>query len=262
MPDPKALISHPAFHQLANDYPDTNRDKVLLLTELQVAIAEDYQTAVVLLITAVGLVLLIACGNVASLLLARGTARRPELCVRAALGASPSRMVRQLLTESMVTATAGGALGTALAVWFQRLILHVVPVDVPGTEGLGVSWSMLAFALVVSVATGLLFGVLHAVQAARLKIVSKVRSGAGTTDARGQRFHSCLVVAQVAVSLILLIGSGLLLRSFATLRARQRITSHFGTPIHPVWLRCSSVIYLDIIHSSRLARRAPRRPKM
>jgi putative ABC transport system permease protein len=127
-------------------------------------------------------------------------------------------MVRQLLTESMVTAIAGGALGTALAIWFQRLILHVIPVNTPGMEQLGVTWSMLAFALAASVTTGLLFGVLPAVQASRMNIVSNVRPGAGTTDVRGQRFHSCLVVAQVAVSLILLIGSGLLLGSFAALR--------------------------------------------
>jgi predicted permease len=205
--------------QLASEYPETNRDKKLLLTELQVAFAEDYQTTVVLLMAAVGLVLLIACGNVASLLLARGAARRSELNVRAALGASSSRIVRQLLTESMVTATAGGTLGMALAIWFQRLMLHVVPADVPGLENLGISWTMLVFALVVSVSTGLLFGVLPALQSARVNIVDNVKSGARTTDSRGQRFQGSLVVAQVAVSIILLIGSGLLLRSFATLNA-------------------------------------------
>ncbi|MFC1640309.1 ABC transporter permease [Gemmatimonadota bacterium] len=205
--------------QLAAEYPDTNRDKTLLLTELQVAFAEDYQTTVVLLMAAVGLVLLIACGNVASLLLARGAARRSEINVRAALGASSSRIVRQLLTESMVMATTGGALGMALAIWSQRLILQVVPVDAPGMEDLGISWPMLAFALLVSMASGLLFGVLPAIQSTQMNIADTVKSGARTTDARGQRFQSTLVVAQVAVSVILLIGSGLLLRSFATLSA-------------------------------------------
>jgi len=204
--------------QLAADFPDTNRYKELLLTELQVAMAEDYQTAVVLLMATVGIVLLIACGNVASLLLARGATRRTELCVRAAVGATPSRIARQLFTESAVTATVAGALGTVLAVIFQRLIPFVVPVDVPGIENLGLSWSMLAFALMVSATAGVVFGILPAVQAARQTIVSNVRSGGRTIGARGQRFQSCLVVAQVAVSMILLIGSGLLLKSLVALR--------------------------------------------
>jgi putative ABC transport system permease protein len=204
--------------QLAGEYPETNRDKALLLTELHEALAEDYRMSVLLLMGAVGLVLLIACGNVASLLLARGSARRQELSIRAALGASGPRLLRQLLTESAVTAAAAGVLGTVAAIWLQRLILEFMPIDIPGMQGLGISGSMLGFAVILSATTGLLFGALPAMRAARVNVVEDIRSGSRNTDSRGSRFRSALVIAQVAVSVILLIGSGLLIRSFATLR--------------------------------------------
>ena len=204
--------------QLASEYPETNRDKALLLTELHEALAEDYRTSVLLLMAAVGLVLLIACGNVGSLLLARGSVRRPELSIRAALGASGSRLMRQLLTESVVTAVGAGILGTVLAVWFQKLILQFMPIDIPGMESQGISSSMLGFALVLTCATGLLFGILPALRAAQTNVVEDIKSSTRTTDSGGSRFRSALVIVQVAVSVILLIGSGLLIRSFASLR--------------------------------------------
>ena len=204
---------------LARDYPDTNRDKVLLLTALHAVLAEGFRPAAILLMAAVCLVLLIACGNVASLLLARGMARRTELRVRAALGASPWRMARQLLTESVLLAAAAGLLGIGLAAGAQRALRYFVSAGVPGVRELGFSWPMLAFALLLSAATGLIFGALPAVQAVRTGIVSSDRSGGRAVDVRSQRCHNGLVVAQVAVSVVLLIGSGLLLRSLARLRA-------------------------------------------
>jgi predicted permease len=212
--------------QLAAEYPETNRDKALLLTNLHEAMVEDHRNSVLLLMAAVGLVLLIACGNVASLLLARGSVRRSEMSIRAALGASAPRLVRQLLTESVVTAATAGIVGTVLAIWLQKLILRFMPMDLPGMSELGISGSMLAFALVLSVTTGLLFGILPALRGARGNVIEDIKSSARTTDSVGSRFRSGLVIAQVAVSVILLIGSGLLIRSFASLK---RVNPGFET---------------------------------
>ncbi len=204
--------------QLASEYPETNRDKALLLTGLHETLVEEYKTSLFLLMAAVGLVLLIACGNVAGLLLARGSNRRSEMSIRAALGASTARLMRQLLTESFVTAAAAGVLGIALALGFQRLVLQFLPMDLPGMDRLGVSGSMLSFAVLLSTVTGLVFGILPAVRAARPNVVEDIKSGARATDSAGSRFRSALVVTQVAISVILLVGSGLLIRSFASLR--------------------------------------------
>jgi predicted permease len=203
--------------QLAAEYPETNRTKALLLSELQDFLVEDYRTALFLLMGTVGLVLLIACGNVAGLLLARGSARRTELSVRAAIGASGSRLVRQLLTESVALALAAGIAGTVLAVWLERGFIHLLSIDVPGTAAAGISGSVLVFALAISLATGLVFGIAPAFRAAGGNLVEDLKSGGRTTDAGGSRFRGGLVVAQVAISIVLLVGAGLLIRSFATL---------------------------------------------
>jgi putative ABC transport system permease protein len=205
--------------QLEMQYPETNKGKALLLTDLREFLVKDFRPSLMILMGAVGLVLLIACGNAASLLLARGSRRRRELSVRAAMGASRARLVRQLLTESVVTAIAAGIIGTVLSVDIQRMVYSFLPMDSVGSLEAGVPISALCFALLLSVVTGVLFGAFPALRAARGNVVESLKAGSSMTDAGGARFQSGLVVTQVALSIILLIGSGLLIRSFARLQS-------------------------------------------
>ncbi len=205
--------------RLAEAYPESNETKGLLLTGLQEALLESYRPSLLMLMGAVVLVLLIACGNVASLLLARASTRRTEVAVRAAMGASASRIARQLFTESMVTALGAGVLGTVLALWFQGMILSFVDIGELGITEIGMSAPMLAFALALSLVTALVFGGMPALSGTRVDLVDDLK-GAGKMSAGrgGTRMRSTLVIAQVALSIVLLIGSGLLIRSFARLR--------------------------------------------
>ena len=205
--------------RLEKDYPDSNRNKGLLLTKLQDAMAENSRLGILVLMAAIAAVLLIACANVASLLLARGLARRRELAIRAALGASRLRLVRQLLTESVAAAIAAGILGLLLAMWLQRLILAYLPLQVPVGGGSRLSGPLLLFALGLTLATGLLFGIAPALRGAGAEVLQDLRIGARTADSpRGAKFRSVLVVVQVAISVVLLVCSGLLIRSFTRLR--------------------------------------------
>ncbi len=201
--------------QLEAQYPDSNTGKALLLTDMREAVVESYRSSLLLLMGAVAFVLLIACGNVAGLLLARGSARRAELSLRAALGASGPRLMRQLLTESMVLALIGGTAGTFSAGWLQDLLVRPVSLGLPNTLSAELSGTALSFALVISLATGIVFGAIPALRLARGDVAEDLKSGARTTDAGGARFRSGLVVVQVAITITLLIGTGLLIRSFA-----------------------------------------------
>jgi predicted permease len=209
--------------QLFKEWPQQwtnvrNQSRVIsLLPEGQARILPDLRTPVVifmsLLMTVVGLVLLIACANVANLLLARATARRKEIAVRLSLGASRGRLIRQLITESLSLSLLGGVAGLLIGVWGTDLLMAFKPpAPVPIEIDLGADWRVLGFTFGLSLLTGVLFGLAPALAASRPDLVASLKDEAGGATGRG-RLRGALVIAQVALSLMLLVCSGLFIRS-------------------------------------------------
>ena len=205
--------------RLQHDAPDTNRNLGMYAVPLLDDYLGDTGLALVLLAAAVGVVLLIACGNVANLLLARAADRIRETATRAALGAGRGRLIRQLLTESLVLAMAGGVTGLAIAVLSFSTLSHLVPAPLAGARHVALDWRVLSMAAAVSCATALLFGVIPACRASRVDL----SASGGLMGSRGAmtgptRFGRGLVVGEIALATVLLIGAGLIAGSFSAQR--------------------------------------------
>jgi putative ABC transport system permease protein len=203
--------------RLETQYPDSNGGVGVIFLPLHEYIVGEIRPVLLVLLTAVVIVLLIGCANVANLLLARATARSKEISIRTALGASRSRLLRQLLTESCLLALVGGVLGFLLAVLAVPSLLALSPPDIRQFQRIGINPGVLGFCFLTSVACGVLFGLLPALQSSRSRPNESLKEGPRGSTANRGRTRSALVVAEIGLSLVLLVGAGLLFRSFARL---------------------------------------------
>ncbi|HEY1340478.1 MAG TPA: ABC transporter permease, partial [Bryobacteraceae bacterium] len=207
--------------RLERAYPATNADSGITLFPMAEMFTSRVRPVLLVLLGAVGLLLLIACANLANLLLARATTREREIAIRTALGAGRGRLMSQLLAESLALAISGGALGLVLAVWSVRAMRSVVPDMFPLLQHMTVDGSVLAFTLCLSVLTGILFGLVPAWRSSRAELNTTLKEAAGRSESAGgsQRIRGVLLASEVALAVLLSVSAGLLLRSFARVTA-------------------------------------------
>lgn len=203
------------------EYPDTKADEGFNIVYLRDSIVGDIRPVLFTLFGAVGFVLLIACANVANLLLVKASGRDKEVAVRMALGANRSRIIGQLITESILLALCGGLFGVLFALWGTDALLALVPEDIPRAMEVTADLGVLGFAMLVSLTTGILFGMAPALQCSRQNLQESIREGSGRhgSDRKGNRVRNLLIIGEVAISLLLVVGAGLMMRTFFTLNA-------------------------------------------
>jgi predicted permease len=202
---------------LAAAYPESDKGLGVTIVALKTDVVGNVRGILLVLLGAVSFVLLIACANVANLLLARSTGRAREFAIRSALGASPGRVIRQLLTESVMLGMAGGGIGLLLAKWGTSAILRALPDSLPRTEEIGIDGHVLAYTLGVSILTGMVFGLVPALKTMRRDMHETLKEGGRGSSGARHRTQSVLVAVEMAMAVVLLVGAGLMIRSLAAL---------------------------------------------
>jgi putative ABC transport system permease protein len=241
----QAELNTVASH-LETEYPRSNKGWSARLTPLRESLMGSTRTALSVLLGAVGCVLLIACTNVANLLLARAASRRKEMAIRLALGAGRAKLIRQLLTESLLLGLAGGAVGLLLAGWGLELLIGILPskeaFQLP--VEIRIDPGVMLFTLVISALTGIVFGLVPAWQASRPDVNECLKEGGRTgSNAGHQRTRNALIIAEIAIALVLLIGAGLLVQSFV--RLRQVDLGYEPKGLLTMWVSASPTRYRD-----------------
>lgn len=222
--------------RLASQYPEENEEHQFQLAFLRDYMVRDVRTSFIVLLGAVGLLLIIICSNIANLMLARAGARQKEMAIRTALGAGRFRLIRQMLAESLLLALAGGALGLLASQWISSIVLHFGPENIPRLDQTRMDLTVVVVCMALSITTGILFGLVPALRTSQLTVDTSLREGAAGYPQRLRRF---LVVTEVALSLMLLAGTGLLLRSFYLLhqvspgfKSDGLLTMNFTLPLN------------------------------
>jgi putative ABC transport system permease protein len=225
---------------IAKEYPDTHVKTSLFASSWRADIVNEMGPILAILMSAVGFVLLIACANVANLLLARGAGRQREMALRFALGATRGRVVRQLLTESLILAVIGGGLGLLLALWGRDLVLSSIPVDLPYWMKFDTDLNTVAFLIGSSLLAAILAGMMPALQTSQVDVHEALKEGGlhGASSKRRNRMRSTLVVAEISLALILLAGAGLMIKSFVKMTGQRSsivadnvLTGRFTMPV-------------------------------